>query len=297
MFQVYNGPMHNSERTSMSDIIKVLPQYVIPQHFLTSLVYRISRCRWPLLKNGLIKTFIKLFKVDMRSALEPAPASYSSFNDFFTRRLVVTARPIASAQHSVISPVDGTVSQVGDIRQHNIIQAKGKLYTLKHLLVADELTTQFSDGKFITLYLAPKDYHRVHLALAGTLTRMIYVPGRLFAVNAHTVKVVDAVFARNERVINVFATDAGPMAIIMVGALLVGSMETVWAGPITPAKDKIILDKHYSAPTLQQGEEMGRFNMGSTVILLFPQNSIRWSPDLIIGKTILMGQKIAEIIR
>ena len=297
MFQVYNGPMHNSERTSMSDIIKVLPQYVIPQHFLTSLVYQISRCRWPLLKNSLIKTFIKLFKVDMHSALEPAPTSYSSFNDFFTRRLVATARPIASAQHSVISPVDGTVSQVGDIRQHNIIQAKGKSYTLKHLLVADELTTQFSDGKFITLYLAPKDYHRVHLALAGTLTRMIYVPGRLFAVNAHTVKVVDAVFARNERVINVFATDAGPMAIIMVGALLVGSMETVWAGPITPAKDKVILDKHYSAPTLQQGEEMGRFNMGSTVILLFPQNSIRWSPDLIIGKTILMGQKIAEIIR
>ena len=281
----------------MIDTIKVLPQYVIPQHFLTSLVYRISRCRWPPLKNSLIKTFIKLFKVDMRSALEPEPARYDSFNDFFARKLVATARPIASAQHSVISPVDGTVSQVGDIRQQGIIQAKGKSYTLEHLLVADELTAQFSDGKFATLYLSPKDYHRVHLALAGKLVRMIYVPGRLFAVNAHTVKVVNAVFARNERVISVFATDAGQMAVIMVGALLVGSMETVWAGQITPAKNRVILDKHYSTPNLKQGEEMGRFNMGSTVILLFPRNSIRWLPDLITGKTILMGQKIAEIIR
>jgi len=178
-----------------------------------------------------------------------------------------------------------------------IIQAKGKSYTLKHLLVEDELVNMFSGGTFATLYLAPKDYHRIHMPISGQLTRMIYVPGKLFAVNAHTVRVIDAVFARNERVINIFNTDIGPMAMVMVGALNVGSMETVWAGQITPAKNRVINDTQYSDGDvyLEQGQEMGRFNMGSTVILLFPKNVMQWSDNMMAEKVIVMGESIAHV--
>lgn len=288
---------------SLLDKLKVLPQYFIPQHFLTSLVYRITRCETPWIKNILIKLFISIFDVDMSLALNPDPESYSNFNNFFTRELSPDARSFILDEHTILCPVDGAVSQVGNIAQNKnddntIIQAKGKSYTLKELLVKDELVNMFSGGTYATLYLSPKDYHRIHMPISGQLSRMIYVPGKLFAVNAHTLRVVDAVFARNERVINIFNTNIGPMAMVMVGALNVGSMETVWAGQITPAQDRVISDTSYSddeAISLEQGEEMGRFNMGSTVILLFPIDVMEWADEMIAEKRIVMGERIGNV--
>jgi len=293
---------NNNQYASFWDKLKVLPQYFIPQHFLTSLVYKITRCETPWFKNNLIKLFISIFDVDMSLALNPDPESYSSFNTFFTRELSSEARPLILDDHSILCPVDGAVSQVGNITHKNndedtIIQAKGKSYTLKDLLVEDELVSMFSGGTFATLYLSPKDYHRIHMPMSGQLSRMIYVPGKLFAVNSHTLRVVDAVFARNERVINIFNTDIGPIAIVMVGALNVGSMETVWAGQITPARDKIISDTQYSDDDvkLEQGQEMGRFNMGSSVILLFPKGVMQWTDGMVADKVIVMGENIGNV--
>ena len=286
-----------NEAASWLDKLRVLPQYFIPQHFISSLVYRITRCETPWFKNILIKLFISVFDVDMSLANNPDPESYSSFNTFFTRELSAEARPLSLDEHSILCPVDGAVSQVGNIQNDTIIQAKGKSYTLKDLLVEDELANMFTAGTFATLYLSPKDYHRIHMPLSGKLSRMIYVPGKLFAVNSHTVRVVDSVFARNERVINIFSTDVGPMAMVMVGALNVGSMETVWAGQITPAKDRIINDTKYSDSDvrLAQGQEMGRFNMGSTVILLFPNDVMQWTSEIAANKGIVLGESIGSI--
>lgn len=279
------------------DKLRVLPQYFIPQHFISSLVYRITHCETLWFKNILIKLFISVFDVDMSLANNPDPESYSSFNTFFTRELSPEARPISLDEMTILSPVDGAVSQVGNIQNDTIIQAKGKSYTLKDLLVEDKLVTMFTGGTFATLYLSPKDYHRIHMPVSGQLKRMIYVPGKLFAVNSHTVRVVDSVFARNERVINIFNTDTGPMAMVMVGALNVGSMDTVWAGQITPAKDRVINDTQYSEGDvqLQQGQEMGRFNMGSTVILLFPKDVMQWSAGMVAEKTIIVGEGIGHV--
>ncbi len=287
----------SNQSASWLDELRVLPQYFIPQHFLTSLVYRITRCEIPWFKNNLIKLFISVFDVDMSLAQNPDPESYSSFNTFFTRALSPEARPIILDEKIILSPVDGTVSQIGNIQNNTIIQAKGKSYTLKHLLVEDELVDMFSGGTFATLYLAPRDYHRIHMPVSGQLSRMIYVPGKLFAVNSHSVRVVDAIFAKNERVINIFDTDIGPMAVVMVGALNVGSMETVWSGQITPAKNRIINDTQFSGNDikLEQGQEMGRFNMGSTVILLFSKNVIQWSAEMVADKTIVMGENVARV--
>jgi phosphatidylserine decarboxylase len=287
----------NNQSASWLDKLRVLPQYFIPQHFITSLVYRITRCETPWFKNNLIKIFIHVFDVDMTLANNPDPESYTSFNTFFTRELSPEARPITLDNHTILSPVDGAVSQVGNIQDDTIIQAKGKSYTLNNLLVKDELVSMFSGGAFATLYLSPKDYHRIHMPISGQLSRMIYVPGKLFAVNSHTLRVVDAVFARNERVINIFNTDIGPMAMVLVGALNVGSMETVWAGQITPVDARVINDTQYSDGDvkLKQGQEMGRFNMGSTVILLFPKDVIQWSAEMVAEKIIVMGEKIGTI--
>lgn len=293
---------NNNQVASLWDKLRVLPQYFIPQHFITNLVYRITRCEIPWFKNNLIKLFISVFDVDMTLANNPDPESYSSFNTFFTRELSPEARPITLDDHTILCPVDGAVSQVGHIIHKNndddtIIQAKGKSYTLKDLLVEDELVSMFTGGTFATFYLSPKDYHRIHMPMSGRLSRMIYVPGKLFAVNSHTLRVVDAVFARNERVINIFNTDIGPIAIVMVGALNVGSMETVWAGQITPARDKIISVTQYSDDDvkLEQGQEMGRFNMGSTVILLFPKGVMQWADGMVADKMIVMGENIGDV--
>lgn len=287
----------NNQMENWADKLRVLPQYIIPQHYITSLVYRITRSETPWLKNNLIKIFIRVFKVDMTLAKNPDPESYSSFNTFFTRELSPKARPIKIDDYAILCPVDGAVSQIGKIQNDTIIQAKGKSYTLNDLLVKDKLVKMFSGGTFATLYLSPKDYHRIHMPMAGQLSRMIYVPGNLFAVNSHTVRVVDSVFARNERVINIFNTEIGPMAMVMVGALNVGSMETVWAGEITPTKDRVINDTKYSDDgiELEQGQEMGRFNMGSTVILLFPKDVMEWDAGMVAEKVIMMGEDIGSV--
>lgn len=289
--------MHD-HTTHIGERAKAYIQYLIPQHLLSRMAYRISRCRTPWLKNILIKQFIMIFKVDMALAKEPDPNNYSSFNQFFTRELSATGT-IVTNDRNILSPVDGRVSQAGNIEDDVLIQAKGKLYTLKQLLTVNELADTFKDGAYINLYLAPKDYHRIHMPLAGELRRMIYVPGKLFAVNPYTVKVINGVFTKNERVINIFKTSIGTMAIVMVGALNVGGMETVWAGQVAPDKNRAINDIKYSDNNkkinLRQGREMGRFNMGSTVILLFSGDTIRWSPKITAGETVTVGGNIASL--
>ena len=280
---------------SFTDFMRVLPQYFLPQHTLSHLVFRLARLEYGPIKTFLIRTFIHIYNVDMGIAGKPDPADYRHFNDFFTRDLKPLARPLAMGQETILCPVDGTVSQFGDINNDLILQAKGHEYSLKKLLGGDDhLVRQFTGGKFACLYLSPKDYHRIHMPVTGRLQQLIHVPGRLFAVNAHTTRVVDHLFARNERVISIFETEIGPMAMIMVGAIFVGSMETVWAGRITPSGKRDITTIHYDREiiSLPKGAEMGRFNMGSTVILLFGKGSMKWHQTMVAGRKLLMGEKL-----
>ena len=275
-------------------------QYVLPHHLLTGLVYRITRITWKPLKNLLIRLFIRQFKVDMSIAEEEDSNDYEHFNAFFTRALVPEARPIDESTNAIVSPIDGAVSEIGGISETKLLQAKNRDFSLDDLLAGDDETIQtFRNGAFCTLYLSPRDYHRIHMPVDGALQKMIYVPGRLFAVNPPSVNTVDRLFARNERVINIFNTDHGKMALIMVGALFVGSMETVWAGQITPANKREIQTYNFdmSKPTFSKGDEIGRFNMGSTVILLFPSETIHWSAGLQAGTSITMGEKIGELLQ
>ncbi len=227
----------------------------------------------------------------MSLAKQPDATAYKTFNDFFTRELRPDVRPINQDNNTIICPVDGSISQIGKIESGEIFQAKGRTYNLDTLLAGDDTAANFKDGQFATLYLSPRDYHRIHMPLDGKLTRMIYVPGKLFAVNSHTVRVVDRLFARNERVISYFDTDIGPVAMILVGAINVGSIETVWAGEITPTKNRSITTSDYKDRQIQlkRGEEMGRFNMGSTVILLFCKNRVQWLPNLQADQLVTMG--------
>ena len=217
----------------------------------------------------------------MSIAAQPEIGDYQHFNRFFTRALKPGVRPLGGDADTIICPVDGRVSQIGRIQCGEIFQAKNRTYDLETLLGGDrESVTAFTDGRFATLYLSPRDYHRVHIPLDGTLSKMTYVPGRLFAVNTHTTRVIKNVFARNERVISIFDTALGPMAMILVGALNVGRMETVWAGAVTPAGNREISTVDYTGRdiVLNRGQEMGRFNMGSTVILLFAKDRMQWLP-------------------
>lgn len=292
-----NLKTHNS--ASLVEYLKVLPQYIIPQHTLSRIVYHITRCEWKPLKNFLINSFIAWFKVDMTLAKQPDGTTYKHFNDFFTRELRPEVRPIAEDKNTIISPVDGSISQIGKINTGEIFQAKGRSYDLNALLAGDkDMTENFKDGQFATLYLSPRDYHRIHMPLGGKLNKMTYVPGKLFAVNSHTVKVVDRLFARNERVISYFETATGTMAMIMIGAINVGSMETVWAGEITPTKNRSITTTDYKDQqiNLNRGIEMGRFNMGSTVIVLFGKARTQWLPDLQPDQLITMGMPFGRVI-
>ena len=231
----------------------------------------------------MITWFVKRYLVDMSSAIETNPLHYANFNDFFTRALKPNARPLVIAENAIACPVDGYVSQIGLIRDGRIFQAKGFDFELQVLLGNDsKLTQEFQNGNFATLYLAPKNYHRIHMPLTGTLQQMIYVPGQLFSVNQQTVQHVPRLFARNERVITVFQTDIGLMAVILVGAMVVASIETVWAGEVAPTRTRKIQQWQYpnSAIILERGAELGRFKMGSTVIVLFQPNRIIWSPEI-----------------
>jgi len=273
-------------------------QYPLPQHALSRLIHWLMRLQLPAAKNRLIHWFVGQFKVDLSEATLNRAEDFESFNAFFTRALDPEARPVAFGEHNVVSPVDGRISEIGRIDGERLYQAKGHHYSLGALLAGSERLAQaYLDGHFATLYLAPSNYHRIHMPVSGTLREMIYVPGRLFSVNEATVKNVPGLFARNERVICHFETLHGPMAMILVGAIFVGSIETVWAGEITPGRPRRLESSDYGGSRgvrLVQGEEMGRFNMGSTVILLFPGAALQWERTRGPGTPLEMGQLLGR---
>jgi phosphatidylserine decarboxylase len=269
-------------------------QYVLPQHTLSRLVLAATRVRMPWFKNLLTRGFLRLFSVDMSEATQTDPYRYGSFNEFFTRALRAEARPIDADPEKIASPVDGMVSECGAIDNDRLLQAKGRQYTLDELLARQPWARSFVGGSFATLYLAPFNYHRIHMAVRGTLRDTVYVPGKLFSVNSATAGHVPRLFARNERVLTLFDTEFGQFALVMVGALNVGSMATVWAGDITPTAHRIVTRIPCPAVTLDKGAELGRFNMGSTVILLFEPNRAEWHPLLRAGSVVQLGQAIGR---
>lgn len=280
-------------------IIFIILQVVLPKHLLSRLIARAanSKLRW--LKNTLINLAVDIFHIDIQEAISDDPNDYATFNDFFTRELKEGARSIETDKNIICSPCDGTVSECGKIENGFLIQAKGKYYELSTLLVGNKALTQsFQNGHFATIYLAPRDYHRVHMPCDGKLTQSIYVPGELFSVNQNTTEHIQGLFARNERLISVFADTHSKdvMASIMVGAMLVAGIETVWAGQVTPPRSAITTFNTQKQKTikLKKGEEMGRFKFGSTVILLFPENSMNWLEDFQTGKIVKMGEAIGR---
>ena len=275
-------------------------QYLLPHHFISRLAYRITRSRVPLVKNALIRSFVSNFHPDMSEAEQPDPLQYESFNAFFTRALRAQARPPDPDPAVLVSPVDGAVSQIGRLDGPWLVQAKGHAYTLESLLAADlSWAARFRGGAFAALYLAPFNYHRVHMPLRGALRAAWYVPGQLFSVNAATTAGVPGLFARNERVVCVFGHEALTFAVVLVGALLVGSIATVWHGEVTPRAVRgcadLPLDASRAALNLEKGAELGRFNMGSTVILLLPPGSGEWLPGLAPGSSVRVGQALARL--
>jgi phosphatidylserine decarboxylase len=275
-------------------------QYLLPHHFISRLAYRITRSRVPLVKNALIRSFVSNFRPDMSEAEQPDPLQYESFNAFFTRALRAQARPSDPDPAVLVSPVDGAVSQIGRLDGSWLVQAKGHAYTLESLLAADlSWAARFRGGASATLYLAPFNYHRVHMPLRGALRAAWYVPGQLFSVNAATTAGVPGLFARNERVVCVFGHEALTFAVVLVGALLVGSIATMWHGEVTPRAVRgcadLPLDAGRAALNLEKGAELGRFNMGSTVILLLPPGSSEWLPGLAPGSSVRVGQALARL--
>lgn len=271
--------------------------YVLPHHATSRLVGYFVESKFPLFKNALINWAIRHYDVDMSEAKRETAQEYKHFNDFFTRSLKVGARPLPDDTHLIVSPADGEISQIGQIQHGRIFQAKGHDYSLLELLGNDSaLAEQFADGSFATIYLAPKDYHRVHMPAQGLLQKMIHVPGRLFSVSKTTVENVPRIFARNERVISVFETEHGSMAVIMVGAINVASIETVWAGLVTPNKAAHTTIYGANSPIidLERGTEMGRFKLGSTAIVLFGKQQIEWLSQLQEGSAIRMGEAMAQ---
>ncbi len=277
-------------------------QYLLPQHGLSRLVHALARVRTRWVKNGLIRAFLRGFSPDLSDALEPDPYAYPSFNAFFTRALRADARPIAADAAAIASPVDGTVSECGPIRGDRLLQAKGHDYTLGALLAGRESLAGRCEGwRFATIYLAPWNYHRIHLPLAGTLAEAWYVPGWLFSVNQTTAAHVAGLFARNERIVCAFDGPT-PFALVLVGALNVGSMETVWHGEVTPRRPRELTRLQAppaagAAPlALAKGAEMGRFNMGSTVILLLPPGRAEWDAGLTAGRSVRVGEQIGRLV-
>lgn len=280
----------------------ILFQYLVPQHALTALVYRLARIERPGVSRALIAGFRRLFPtIDLAEAAEPDPAAYPSFNAFFTRALRPGARPVADDPAALVSPCDGAVSQRGTIDGDQVLQAtleaKARTYTLAELVGSRERATPFIGGEFATIYLAPFDYHRVHMPLAGRLTGVHYIPGALFSVNATTAAAVPRLFARNERVVCLFDTTAGPAAVIFVGALNVGSVSLVGFGELTPARERRArsLDLPAEPIVFGKGDELGRFNMGSTVILLLPRGEVSWHPAFAPAAVVRMGASIGTL--
>ena len=279
------------------DKIFIFLQHILPQHLLSRCTGWLAELEHPIwLKNWVIGLFIRQFKVDMSEALEPDHEQYPNFNAFFTRPLQEGARPIADAD--VVCPADGAISQLGDIEDGRIFQAKGQDYSCVELLGGDPARAeQFAGGSFATIYLSPRDYHRVHMPVAGKLTATTYIPGDLFSVNGVTAENVERLFARNERLVCYFDTEFGPMAMILVGAMVVAGIETVWSGQVAPVPSTPSTLDYQQLPeavTLEKGEEMGRFKLGSTVILLFPKDAIDWEGHYDAGTPTRLGEPLAE---
>ncbi|WP_449284899.1 archaetidylserine decarboxylase [Marinobacter sp. PE14] len=283
----------------MFDKLFVLSQYITPQLGVSNLAGRLAdNDRSPALKNRVIKWFIGRYGVDMSEAAEPNPEAYATFNDFFTRELKPGIRPLADGEKTLVSPVDGAISQLGQVTGDRVFQAKGQSFSLSELLGGEEATTApFADGEFSTIYLSPKDYHRIHMPMAGTLRQMIHVPGKLFSVNPVTAENVPNLFARNERVACIFDTDSGPMALVLVGAMIVGSVETRWAGVVVPGSKQVTSTRYEGeqAISFEKGEEMGRFRLGSTVIMVMPKGSVSWNSDQVAGKAVRMGEAFGAL--
>lgn len=264
----------------------------LPHHLISRFVGMLAHSKVSWVKSTFINWFIKRYNVDMDQAKKTNSADYENFNEFFTRELKDGLRPFDNDVNTIISPVDGCVSEMGTLREGTLVQAKGVDYSVSALLA--DRDHQFQDGKFATLYLAPKDYHRIHMPLNGRLTKMVYVPGRLFSVSPSSVRAIPDLFARNERVVAHFETDQGPMIMVLVGAMIVASIATQWAGVITPPRKNKVKTWDYSDQNivLEKGAEMGKFMLGSTVILLFQNDAVEWQK---MEDNIVMGQKLATV--
>ena len=276
----------------MSDRLAVLPQYLIPKQAITALAGRLAGAKFGGVTTSFVRWFVGKYGVNMDEAQNPDLASYATFNDFFTRALRPGARPLAPTDF--ICPVDGEISQFGDIKDHQIFQAKGHHFTTSALVGGDAvLAAQFQHGSFANLYLSPKDYHRIHMPCDGRLRRMIYIPGQLFSVNPTTARGIPGLCARNERVVCVFDSDEhGPFVLTLVGATIVGSMATVWHGVVNPPRAPLICEWHYDERqvVLKKGEEMGRFLLGSTVVMLFQKDTIQFNPEWAPARSIRLGE-------
>ena len=280
-----------------SDRFAVLPQYLLPKKLLTRMAGRAAGARLGGATHAVIRRFVARYGVDMSEAANPDIASYASFNDFFTRALREGARPLAAADY--VCPVDGAISAFGAIDKGQIFQAKGHAYSTLALLAGDApLAAEFEHGQFATLYLSPRDYHRIHMPCAGRLQQMVYVPGELFSVNPATARGVPGLFARNERVVCVFDTARGPMALVLVGATIVGSMATVWHGVVNPPRGGEIRRWRYTEQPveLRQGDEMGRFLLGSTVVMLWPRGTLRFNPDWAPARPVRLGEAMGKAL-
>ena len=279
----------------MSDRLAVLPQYLLPKQALTTLAGKFASAQLGGLTTSVIRRFVARYNVNMAEAANPDITSYASFNDFFTRALKPGARPLAAAD--LICPVDGAISQCGPIAKDQIFQAKGHTYSTTALVGGDaEAAARFDNGHFATLYLSPRDYHRIHMPCAGELTRMVHVPGDLFSVNPTTARGVPGLFARNERVVCFFESAQGPFVLVLVGATIVGSMATVWHGQVNPPRTGTLRQWDYAKGqvSLLQGEEMGRFLLGSTVVMLFPQGPLQFNPQWAPMRAIQLGEAMAQ---
>jgi len=282
----------------MSDRLAALPQYLMPKRALTLWAGRAAAARGGAATTAVIRWFIRRYGVDMSEAADPEPAHYPTFNEFFTRALRPGARPQAAAD--LLCPVDGAISQFGAIAGADIYQAKGHHYTTQALLGGDaQLSAQFGNGHYATLYLSPRDYHRIHMPCGARLTRMVHVPGELFSVNPATAASVPGLFARNERVVCCFDAVFGPFVLVLVGATIVGSMATVWHGVVNPPRPGRVREWRYDDRDLrlERGEEMGRFLLGSTVVLLFPPGPLRFDPAWSPGASIRVGEAMATLGR
>jgi phosphatidylserine decarboxylase len=283
--------------------LKLILQHIVPQHPYSRLMGWLTHCEWPWLKNYLIGLFIRRYQVDMRDALINDPYQFKHFNDFFTRALKQGTRPLPIDPSTVVSPVDGAVIECRIVQNTALMQVKGQAFDTHALLGGDsERSAAFIGGDLISLYLAPRDYHRVHMPVTGKLREMVYIPGKLFSVNPLTTEHIPNVLARNERVVSIFDTEIGPVALILVGAMIVASIETVWAGIVAPTKIPGIQTWRYdqapaTQPVLQRGEEMGRFQFGSTVVVLFPPNTLSFAENMRANAPVQLGQPLGILIK